>query len=136
MIRLRPSGGEGRVFLRWKEVPLVCPTRSEAKHTETLETGAEKGFLQGHVRKQGCLCPKKFSAPQSVLVAQSCLTLCDPWTVAHQAPLSVGFSSKNTGVGCHSPLQAILLTQGLNLGLLHCRQILYRLSHQELPKGF
>ena len=27
------------------------------------------------------------------------------WTVAHQAPLSVGFSSKNTGVGCHFLLQ-------------------------------
>ena len=25
-------------------------------------------------------------------VAQSCLTLCDPWTVAHKAPLSMGFS--------------------------------------------
>ena len=24
-------------------------------------------------------------------VTQSCLTLCDPWTVACQAPLSVGF---------------------------------------------
>ena len=23
------------------------------------------------------------------------------WTVAHQAPLSIGFSSKNTGMGCH-----------------------------------
>ena len=27
--------------------------------------------------------------------------------------------SKNTGVGCHSLLQEIFLTQGLNLGLLH-----------------
>ena len=26
------------------------------------------------------------------LVAKSCLTLATPWTVAHQAPLSVGFS--------------------------------------------
>ena len=25
-------------------------------------------------------------------VAQSCPTLCDPWTVAHQAPPSMGFS--------------------------------------------
>ena len=25
---------------------------------------------------------------------QSCLTLCDPWTVAHQAPLSMEFSRK------------------------------------------
>ena len=31
---------------------------------------------------------------------------------------------KNTGVGCHSLLQGIFLTQGSNLGLLHCRQIL------------
>ena len=37
---------------------------------------------------------------------------------------------KNTGVGSHSFLQGIFLTQGLNLGLLHCRQILYHLSHQ------
>ena len=41
---------------------------------------------------------------------------------------------KNTGVGCHSLLQEIFLTQGLNPGLLHCRQILYRLSHQRSPK--
>ena len=34
-------------------------------------------------------------------------------------------------MGCHSFLQGIFLTQGLNSGLLHCRQILYHLSHQE-----
>ena len=32
---------------------------------------------------------------------------------------------KNTGVGCHSLLQGIFSTQGLNLGLPHCRQTLY-----------
>ena len=32
---------------------------------------------------------------------------------------------KNTGMGCHSLLQVILLTQGSSLGLLHCRQIFY-----------
>ena len=37
---------------------------------------------------------------------------------------------KNPGVGCHSLLQGMFLTRGLNLGLLPCRQILYRLSHQ------
>ena len=36
----------------------------------------------------------------------------------------------NTGVGCHFLLQGIFLTQGLNPGLLHCRQILFHLSHQ------
>ena len=31
----------------------------------------------------------------------------------------------------HSLLQGIFSTQGSNLGILHCRQILYHLSHQE-----
>ena len=40
---------------------------------------------------------------------------------------------KNTGVGCHTLLQGISPTQGLNLGFLHCRQILYHLSQQGSP---
>jgi len=36
---------------------------------------------------------------------------------------------KNTGVGCHFLLQRLFLTQEFNLGLLHCRWILYRLSY-------
>ena len=40
---------------------------------------------------------------------------------------------KNTGVGCHSLLQGIFLTQGSDPGLLHCRQILYRQSYQRNP---
>ena len=37
---------------------------------------------------------------------------------------------KNTGVGSLSFLQWIFLTQEWNRGLLHCRQILYKLSYQ------
>ena len=37
---------------------------------------------------------------------------------------------KNTGVGRHSLLQGIFPTQGSNLGLPHCRWVLYHLSHQ------
>ena len=40
------------------------------------------------------------------------------------------WGGKNTGVGCHSLLQEIFLNQGLNPGLLHCRQTLKCLSHQ------
>ena len=36
---------------------------------------------------------------------------------------------KNTGVGCHSLLQGIFLTQQLSPHTLHCKQILYLLSH-------
>ena len=38
--------------------------------------------------------------------------------------------SQNTGVDSCSLFQQIFPTQGLNLGLPHCRQILYQLSHQ------
>ena len=38
--------------------------------------------------------------------AQSCPTLCDPWTVAHQAPPSMGFSRQEywSGERLPSPL--------------------------------
>ena len=36
-------------------------------------------------------------------------------------------------MGSHSLLQGVFSTQGPNPGLLHCRQILYNLSHQGRP---
>ena len=41
---------------------------------------------------------------------------------------------QNTGVGSLSLLQGIFPTQGLNPGLLHCRQVLYQLSHRGSPR--
>ena len=37
-----------------------------------------------------------------------------PGIVTHQAPLSMDFSGKDTGVGCHFLLQGTFLTKGLN----------------------
>ena len=53
-----------------------------------------------------------------------------PRTVACQAPLSMRFPGKNTGVGSHVLLQGIFPTQGSNPGLLHCRWTFYHLSQQ------
>ena len=68
-----------------------------------------------------------------VLVAQLCLTLCDP----------MDYSSPGSSVHRISQerilewvavflLQGIFPTQGSNPGLLHCRQILYHLSYREV----
>ena len=58
----------------------------------------------------------------------SCVRLIvTPWTVAHRAPLSMGFPGKNTEVGSHLLLQGIFPIQVLNLHLLHCRGILVTL---------
>ena len=45
------------------------------------------------------------------------------------------FPGKSTGVGCHFLLQGIFPTQGLNPGLLHCRQMILSLSHQGINAG-
>ena len=68
------------------------------------------------------------------LVAQLCPTLCKPMDCSPPGSSVHGDSpGKNAGVGCHALLQGLFPTQGLNPSLLHCRRILYHLSHQESP---
>ena len=62
-----------------------------------------------------CAPPDSYS--EKVQVAQWCPTLCDPTVCPRNSP-------GNRGVGYHSLLQGIFPTQGLNPGLLYCRQIL------------
>ena len=59
-----------------------------------------------------------------VKVTQSCPTLCD----------TMDYRGQNTGVGSLSLLQGIFPTQGSNPALLHCKWILYQLSHQASPR--
>ena len=70
-----------------------------------------------------------------VLVAQSCLSLCDLMDCSPPVSSVHGILQVRIleWVAIHSLLQGIFPTQGLNLGLLHCRQILYYLNHQRSP---
>ena len=78
-----------------------------------------------------CLSLSSFMKMESVSQLLSRVRLfATPRTAAFQAPLSMRFSSKNTGVGYPALLQGIFPTQGSNPGLLHCRRILYCLSPQ------
>jgi len=61
-----------------------------------------------------------------------------PWTVAHQAPLSMGFSRQEYWSGLPSFLQGIFPTQELNpclFCLLHWQAGSLPLSHQGSPTG-
>ena len=49
--------------------------------------------------------------------AQSCLTLCNPMDCSPPGSSLWDSPGKNTGVGCHSLLQGIFLTQGSSLSL-------------------
>ena len=63
------------------------------------------------------------------------MTVCDPMDCSppgsELCPLN--YPGKNTGVGGHSLFQGIFPTQESNLGLPHCGQTLYHLSHQRSP---
>ena len=59
-----------------------------------------------------------------------------PWTVAHQAPLSMEYSRQEYWSGLPFPSPGDLPHPGIKhqkKNLLHCRQILYHLSHQGSP---
>ena len=79
------------------------------------------------------------------LCPQVCLSVCVSHLVVSDSLWSHGLgparilcpwnsSGKSTGVCCHSLLQGIFLTQGSNLGFLHCRQIIHHKSVEESSK--
>ena len=63
-------------------------------------------------------------------VTQSCPILQPNGLQAARLPCPQKTPGSKIGVSCHSLLQGIFPTQGLNLGLLPCRLIHYYLSHQ------
>ena len=70
-----------------------------------------------------------------MLVTQLCPTLCDPMDYSLPGSSIHEILQARTLECCHSLPQEIFLTQGLNPGLLHCGEILYHLSHQDITNG-
>ena len=67
-------------------------------------------------------------------VGQLYLTLCNPMDCSPPGSFIHGIlQARILEMGCRVLLQGIFSTPGLNPGLLHCRQILYSLSHQGRP---
>ena len=96
-------------------------------------------MLQEEPHPSHCPWPKTISSSQSlshlkVKVKVKSLSrvqlFVTPWTVAYQGPLSIGIFRQEYWSGLPLLLQEIFPTQGSNPGLPHCRQTLYRLSHQ------
>ena len=62
-----------------------------------------------------------------------CPILCDPTDYSSPGSfLHEILQARILRVGCHFLLQGSISTQGLNLGLPHCRQTRYHLSDQEI----
>ena len=77
--------------------------------------------------------PFLLTTPRTFLEGKSFVLLIAPQALwAFNSPWNS--PGQNTGVGSFSLLQGIFPTQGWNPGLLHCRWILYQLSHKGSPK--
>ena len=70
----------------------------------------------------------KATCEVKVKVLRCVWLLLTPWTSPWNS------TGQNTGVGSLSFLQGIFPTQGSNPGLLHCRRVLYQLSHKGSPR--
>ena len=118
---------------------LTCLLRNlyvDQEATVRILHGTMNWFKTGKEDKAVYCHPAYLTYMQSsvCLVTQSCPTLCDPMDCSPPgSSVHEDSPGKNTGVGCHFLLQGIFPTQGSNPGLLHCRQILYHLSHQGSP---
>ena len=78
------------------------------------------------------LCPSIYQSLFSE-VAQSCPTLCNPMDCSLIGSFIHGIFQTRIPEWVAISFQEIFLTQGLNLGLPHCRHTLYHLSHLGSP---
>ena len=95
---------------------MVLPVQAKVSALSTFKAGQVQLWCQGVVQS---LSRVQLLQPHGL---QPTSILC-PWD----------FPGKSTGVDCHFFLQGIVPTQKSNLGLLHCRQILYQLSCEGSP---
>ena len=116
------------VYLSWMSAPVLCPTWTQrrtgygSKHFggEWMYVYTWLSPFPVHVEL-----PQHFWSAMLFLVAQPCLTLCNPMDCSPLGSSVHGDSpGKNTGVACHALLQGIFPTRRLNPGLPYCRQIL------------
>ena len=90
-----------------------------------------KETFKWHVTYPGW--PGKLVTPLKFAMDESCSVVSSSWWL-HGLYSPWNSLGQNTRVGNHCLLPGIFPTQGLNPVLLHCRQILYQLSHKGSPR--
>ena len=131
--KLRLREGKATVWdhiAAWLLSQVVCPN---------LRTGLlALSYPVFHLRGlMGAVTLPSWWVGTSCLVTKFCPTLRNPMDCSLPGSSVPGtFPGKNARVSCQFLLQGIFLTQGSNLGLPHCRQTLYRLSHTLIQYTF
>ena len=125
MLQKKIKRKEGKSFL--KEAKM-----HKLKSLDTFKRAVRKhGSLWGKSNNLEYISTMICNLLLCVWVVQSCPTFCN-LPVAHQAPLSMGFYRQEYWSGLPFPPPEDLSDTGIEPGLLHCRQILHRLSYREV----
>ena len=111
------------VFSLWSFASWFCVVHSLWYTIERIDKGNDIRFQDGHSSFE--------SESVSCSVMSNSLRLHGLLPARLLCPCNS--PGKNTAVGCHPLLQGVFPAQGRNLGLPHCRQILYFLSHHGSP---
>ena len=118
---------------RWQPTRLLYPWDSPGKNTGTGCHALLHRIFPTHRSNPGLPHGRRILYHLS---HQACLRVLEWDAIAFSDGLYSQWNSpgQNTGVGSLSLLRGIFPTQGLNPGLLHCRWILYQLSHEGSPR--
>ena len=119
----------------------VHPLVVKLKFSKILKNNWEKSWWAPYSLGQNSLFSKLLwlefiSAAATVQPLSRVRLFATPWTVATRLLCPQDSPGKNIGVGCYALLQGIFPTQGLNPGLLYCRQILYHWPTREVQIHF
>ena len=105
---------------------LLCESRSVMSDSLQPHWNAVHGILQART-------PKWVAIPFSRDLPHPGIKPRSPTLQADSLPAEPPGKLKTTGVGSLSLFQGICLTQELNWGLLHCKQIPYQRSYRGSP---
>ena len=96
---------------------------AEAKERQSGKDSAALGRGLGSASKGTNICELfiELKVNVKVMSLSHVRLLATPWTVAYQAPPSMGFSRQEYWSGLPFPSPEDFLTQGSNPGLPHCR---------------
>ena len=127
-----------QLYLQWK--PTQGPTGNSAQCyvAAWMERAFGGEWIHIHVYWVPSLCPwNRHNIASSVCVCSVASVLSSslrpPWTIAHQALLSMRFYRQECWSGLPCSIQGIFPTQGSNQCLLHCRRILYHWATRGKP---
>ena len=103
---------------------MLSPSKQQwiSKDQNYSESAPVQGTRHNGAGLLDILIPLTFTCPASsvkVLVTQSCPTFATTWTVAHQAPLSTGFSGQKYWSGLPFPSAGDLPDPRIKTGSLH-----------------